>query len=329
LISPSFKLGTCCMIDSDFGYRSTTKTSFMKNKDFNKLWEIWEHNINRTEEALNILCNLESHYHFFRVSSSLFPLATLDDQEIDSFWKDKLPIIKNKISEIGSRILLRSPHFRIVTHPGQFCVPNSKNPQVVQNSIKELQYHYDFMEPFGIPFSINIHLSGKDSESPSRMINTYTNYLSDHLRKVISLENDEKSSSIKTILEVSDKVDCLVCYDIHHEAVFRTFNGEKYYFEILTEDQNNFIEKKWSDKLGLKPTMHLSNRLNRDSIKGDACAHSDFFYDSENWKVLHYLERGWDIEMEAKEKLPATQNFMESLSNMNQIYLESKNESSL
>jgi hypothetical protein len=33
--------------------------------------------------------------------------------------------------------------------------------------------------------------------------------------------------------------------------------------------------------------------------------------------------------MEAKMKLPATQNFMESLSNMNQIYLESKNESSI
>jgi hypothetical protein len=29
--------------------------------------------------------------------------------------------------------------------------------------------------------------------------------------------------------------------------------------------------------------------------------------------------------MEAKDKLPATQNFMESLSDMNKIYLESKN----
>ena len=327
--SPHFKLGTCCMIDNNFGYHSTTKTSFMKNKDFNKLWDIWKFNINKTEEALDILTSLDSHYHFFRVSSSLFPLATLDDNDINSFWKDKLPEIRDMIAKIGEKTLIKSPHFRIVTHPGQFCVPNSKNPPVVQNSINELQYHYDFMEAFGIPFSINIHLSGKDEESPARMINTFNNYLSDDLRRVISLENDEKSSSINTIIDVSEKVDCLVCYDIHHEAVYRTFNNQEYYFEILTEDQNSFIEKKWKDKLGLKPTMHLSNRLNRESIKGQACAHSDFFYDSENWKILYYLERGWDIEMEAKMKLPATQNFMESLSDMNQIYLESKNESSI
>ena len=318
----NFKLGTCCMIDNDFGYRSTTRTAFLKYKDFNKLWEIWQYNIHKTEEALNILSDLDEHYHFFRVSSSLFPLATLDNEEINSFWNDKLPIIKKMISEIGAKILLKSPHFRIVTHPGQFCVPNSKNPPVVENSIRELQYHYDFMEPFGIPFSINIHLSGKDSESPNRMINTYNNYLSDHLKKVISLENDEKSSSIYTILDVSNKIDCLVCYDIHHEAVFRTFNGKEYYFEVLNEDQNIFIEKKWKDKLNLKPTMHLSNRLNLNSIKGDACAHSNHFYDSENWKVLHYLYRGWDLEMEAKDKLPATKSFMESMIQMNSIYLE-------
>ena len=325
-MNPSlFKLGTCCMIDSDFSYRSTTRTAFLKYKDFHKLWEIWEHNIHKTEEALNTLCELDSHYHFFRVSSSLFPLATLDNEEINSFWNHKLPIIKKMISEIGAKILLKSPHFRIVTHPGQFCVPNSKNPEVIQNSIKELQYHYDFMEAFKIPFSINIHLSGKDSESPNRMINTFNNYLSDDLKKVISLENDEKSSSIYTILDVSDKVDCLVCYDIHHEAVFRTFNGKEYYFEILNEDQNVFIEKKWKDKLNLKPTMHISNRLNIDSIKGNACAHSNHFYDSENWKVLHYLYRGWDLEMEAKDKLPATKSFMESMIQMNNIYLENQN----
>ena len=84
-----------------------------------------------------------------------------------------------------------------------------------------------------------------------------------------------------------------------------------------------FIEEGWS-KLGMKPTMHLSNRLHLDSKKGPACAHSDYFYDSENWKVLYYLERGWDIEMEAKHKLPATKGFVDSLINMNKIYLENK-----
>ena len=179
------------------------------------------------------------------------------------------------------------------------------------------------MEALGIPFSINIHLSGKDPESPHRMIKHYSDYFSDRLKRVLSLENDEKSSSIKTIIDVSHKTGCLVCYDIHHEAVHRTFNDKEYYFEILSEDDNLFIEEGWN-KLGMKPTMHLSNRLHLDSKKGLACAHSDYFYDSENWKVLYYLERGWDIEMEAKHKLPATKGFVDSLINMNKIYLENK-----
>jgi len=321
-----FRLGTCCMIDSDFGYRSTTKTSFLKNRDYGRLWEIWESNIRKTGEALDILCDKDDHFHFFRISSSLFPLATLDDPEINSFWKDKYPQIVAMIRVIGDRVKLRDPNFRIVTHPGQFCVPNSKDPRVVQNSINELEYHYDFMEPFGLPFSINVHLSGKDEGSPDRMVNTYQNYLSDRMKRVLSLENDEKSSSISTILDVSAKVDCLVCYDIHHEAVHRTFNGQDYFFRVLGDDQNSFIESKWRDKVGLVPTMHLSNRLHVGSIRGEACAHSDFFYDSENWKMMYYLERGWDVEMEAKEKFPATERFMSSISNMNKVYLESRDE---
>ena len=318
-----FRLGTCCMIDNDFSYRSTTATAFRKYRDYGKLWDIWKNNIDKTGEALEILSDLPELYHFFRVSSSLFPLATLEDAELNSFWNDKLPEIKSKLKVIGQKILLKSPHFRIVTHPGQFCVPNSKNPKVVQNSINELEYHYEFMDAIGIPFSINIHLSGKDPESPNRMINHYRDYFSDRLKRVLSLENDEKSSSIKTIIDVSHKTGCLVCYDIHHEAVHRTFNDKEYYFEILSEDDNLFIEEGWS-KLGMKPTMHLSNRLHLDSKKGPACAHSDYFYDSENWKVLYYLERGWDIEMEAKHKLPATKGFVDSLINMNKIYLENK-----
>ena len=322
-MNSTFKLGTCCMIDSDFGYRSTTRTAFLKYKDYDKLWEIWEHNIRKTEEALNILSDLDEHYHFFRVSSSLFPLATLDNEEINSFWLDKLPLIKKMISEIGAKILLKSPNFRIVTHPGQFCVPNSKNPEVVKNSIKELQYHYDFMEPFGIPFSINVHLSGKDPLAKDRMITNANNDFPDHIKRILSLENDEKCTSIRDIIDVSKKTGLLVCYDIHHEAVYRTFNGQPYFFEILEEDLNSYIEGIWSN-IGMKPTMHLSNRLNLDSIKGNACAHSNHFYDSENWKVLHYLYRGWDLEMEAKDKLPATKQFMESMIKMNTIYLENQ-----
>lgn len=306
----TYRLGTCCMLDVNFGYSSMTAASWNKNKDLDKLWSIWLANINKTQEAIDHLVSLPEVYHFFRVSSSLFPLATLDDPVLQDFWFEKLPIIQTKLLEIGKKTLAVSPNFRIVTHPGQFCVPNSKNPRVVENSIRELNYHYDFMKAFSIPFSINIHLSGKDSDNPNRMLNVYNNYLSDGLRKTLSLENDEKSSSISDLLNVSCKCDILICYDIHHEAVNRTFKGEPYYFSTLSEEDACFIESTWKNKLDLPPTMHISNRANVDSVRMPACAHSDWFYDTENTKLLWFLERGWDCEMEAKQKLPSIKKFI-------------------
>jgi hypothetical protein len=108
------------MIDSDFGYRSTTKTSFLKNRDYGRLWEIWESNIRKTGEALDILCDKDDHFHFFRISSSLFPLATLDDPEISSFWKDRYPEIVNRIKVIGDRVKFVGD--KITLGPANNCV---------------------------------------------------------------------------------------------------------------------------------------------------------------------------------------------------------------
>lgn len=318
MIEPKFKVGTVCMLSKDWGYKSTTAKAFNKDRDFTKLFSIWKYNIERTGEALHFLADRDPHFHFFRVSSSIFPLATLND-ELYSIYLEKLQEWTPLFDDISLSVLSKSPHFRIVTHPGQFCVPNSTNVSVVKNSLRELEYHCLFMEKFKMPWSINIHVSGKDSASAERMVSVANKDLPERTRLHLSLENDEKSSNLEKILSVCQKTSLLPCYDIHHEAVNRTFRGSDYYLDLPNYDILDFIEKRWMDNLSLKPAFHLSNRLVVDSVKGPACAHSDFLYEESNSVTIPLFERGWALEAECKEKHDGVVHFIETLTKKNKI----------
>jgi UV DNA damage repair endonuclease len=307
-----FLIGTCCMIDENFSYRSITAKSFFKNRDYDNLISIWRSNLEKTREGLLFLASQDPHFHFFRLSSSLFPLATLNDE----MWQIYLSYAGEMIARcraIGDEVKALSPNFRIVTHPGQFCVLNSKTQKVIENSIREIRYHVLFMEAFGLPWSINVHLSGKDGDAKDRMIFTLKNDIDTYTVSHLSLENDEKSSSLDTVCEAAAETGCLVTFDVHHEAVNRTFKNLPYKLEICSDDKIQFIESGWKNNLGLTPAFHLSNRLEKDSVRGKACAHSNFFYEEDNKCILPLLERGWCLEAEAKAKLPAGKQLLADL----------------
>ena len=304
-----FKLATCCMIDKNFGYKSTTKKAFLKNKDYKKLVSIWTHNIHKTKEAFNFLLNQPEVYHYFRVSSSIFPLSTLP--EVEQYFYDWFESDGKKLTnDIGKSVLDIDNNFRAVVHPDQFVVVNSKKDSVVQNSIRELEITYLFMENLKIPYNINIHLSGKDPDAKKRSILNHKK-LPSHLAKMISYENDEKSSCIEDILFVCEETEALPCFDIHHEAVFQTFYNQEYKLQTLSDKNISRIEALWK-RTNLSPTFHVSNRLEKNSTKGKACAHSDFLYEKDNDALLPLLKKGWYCEIEAKAKFPAVQQFYEN-----------------
>lgn len=306
------KLATCCLpgVDSQlpkFSYKTMTMKNWTQHHDVARLVDIWKTNISLTEKLLRRLLKLPEQFHYLRVTSDIFPLVTLPD--VWPIYQTHLPELQSSIAAIGAMVKTASPSFRIVTHPGQYCVPNSAHSHVVKNSLIDLQYHYDFMSAFNIPYNINIHCSGKDKTAKERMINILENDMPIHIKSVLSLENDEKSSSITDILDICSKSGVLPCFDIHHQAVHDSFRGsEEYRYTLLSDSDCEFIETAWK-KINMKPTMHISNRLNVGSLKNSACAHSDFLYETENTKMQYYIDKGWDIEIEAKAKLEAVQKF--------------------
>lgn len=313
------KLATCCLPGVDaklpkFSYKSITMKSWTQHHDEKKLVGIWKTNISLTEKLLNRLLALPEQFHYLRVTSDIFPLVTLPD--VWPLYQKHLPELQRDIAEIGKKVKAASPAFRIVTHPGQYTLLNSANPEVNRKAVIDLQYHYDFMSAFSIPFSINIHLgcgpNAKDSTGwISRFVDNYK-AMPEHLQHHLSLENDEKVADIATTIAVHEQTGVALCYDYHHQACYhaKPERGGEYHYYTLSPEQRKTIQASWNH-LNMKPTCHISNVKSITGVWKDLFPHSDFLEDRvfNEQVVADLLLNDWDIEVEAKAKIPAVQKF--------------------
>lgn len=313
------KLGLCCLLGDvaglpKFSYRTMTKTKWEKTRDYETLYSLWLENINKTEWLLNYLSKKEDHFHFLRMSSDLLPLVNLPN--VWDFYLDKRTELQTKLKKIGDQLRLNGKQFRMVMHPGQFTLLNSTRKDVNEKAVIDLQYHYDMVSAIGFPYSINIHLGAgpsKDDQTGyiSRFIDNWEK-LPDYLKNCLSIENDEKVCDLRTLIEIREKADIIICYDHHHQACYlanKERKGRYEYYEIGKEE-TDIISKSW-EKTGMRPTSHLSNAKNKDKTWKDYFSHSDYLYDLDfNRKVVEYsLLNNFDVECEAKAKLPAVEKF--------------------
>jgi len=88
-------------------------------------------------------------------------------------------------------------------HPDQFCSITSDRPDVVDKSIKELEFHAKFLDSIGLPKNhdcpINIHLSSipktKTVDQVVSQVADVLNRLSDSVRSRLVFENNDKPNS--------------------------------------------------------------------------------------------------------------------------------------
>ena len=106
-----------------------------------KLDSIIKSNLENLKEI--IIYNIKNNIHFYRLTSKLIPLAT--HKEINFEYIEKYKKYYGNIST-----LINKYNIRVDTHPDQFCVLNSTNKEVVENSIKILDYHYNILKALGV-----------------------------------------------------------------------------------------------------------------------------------------------------------------------------------
>lgn len=304
------KLGFACKyIDyrgkQPFASRSVNFSQLSKLDDqqqIDKLIEIAGHNVAALFSMVEHVGQQRPDLRMFRITSDLFPLFTHPKVE-HLYQQHVLPLVAPVLKACG--IVARRRGVRLSFHPGQFTVLASDKPHVVENSIRELEYHTWCAVQMGYgrtfqDFKINIHLSGAGGASEFRR-----NFgrLSPECRKMLTVENDEVSSSIEQCLTLADI--CPVVLDIHHHWVMSN--------EYI-QPRDGRVQQVIDSWRGVRPTMHFSvsrpefvpsdtlpdqNKLS--VARGKLRAHSDYYHnDAVNKWALSFDQ--FDVMCESKAK---------------------------
>ena len=281
-----------------------------------KLWDLMVGNIESTRKLVERVGKLDEQLRMVRISSDILPVYTQSDWSY--FWQrsDTRNYLEKAFLQVGE--LARSNGVRLSFHPGQFTVLASDNPDIVQRSIEEFEYHADMTRYMGYgkqfqDFKINVHISGRQGPDGIRKV---LGQLSPEARNCITIENEENAHGLDNCLAISDIVPIVL--DIHHHWV-----REGEYIDPKDSRVQRVIES-WR---GVRPTLHYS--LSREDILLDHCpntlpdhallleaghkkqklrAHSNFYWNipANEW-ALSFWETH-DIMCESKAKNLASFN---------------------
>jgi len=290
----------------------TTLTWLRNNRDKaeDKMLEVMTKNITNTFNLVKQVATLPPALRMVRLTSDMMTGYTHDDWAY--FYK--LPDVRNEMERLFAPIgdFARANDVRLSFHPGQFTVLASDNPNIVNNSIKEFEYHVDMARAMGYgkqfqDFKINVHISGRNGPQG---IKDVLGRLTPEARNTITIENDEMSWGLDASLELVD--DLALVLDIHHHWVKE---GE------YIQPQDDRIKRVIDSWRGVRPAMHysvsredylvdhdttvtpdLNMLLESGHKKQKLRAHSDFYWNDavNQWAVSH---NEWaDIMCESKAK---------------------------
>lgn len=276
------RLGYACISNAINQTSSSpyTYNEYLSKGNIEKLDDVIVSNLDGLRNIIEY--NVKNNIHFYRMSSKIIPLATKDDVCFDYIdkYSDRYKIISKIIKE---------NNMRVDFHPDQFCVLNSTKSEIVKNTIKILEYHYNLLNVLDIEDKVLIlHVGssvlGKDN-SIRRFINNFRK-LPDYLKETIVIENDDKIFNVSDVCFISDVLDIPVVLDYHHHIC----NKSK--MDIMK------IFNSWGNRV---PKVHFSSPKNSKDFR----SHSDYI-DSDSFiafiEVIKKYDIDVDIMIEAKAK---------------------------
>jgi UV DNA damage endonuclease len=301
------KLGLCCISeilkDDNHAFQTLTRTYFnkMKREDaLIKLRAIASNNFTVTRLVIEHCQKIRiSHY---RLSSSLLPLVTCSETFPDyrfeqSLYKcdafDNLKACVQKALKNG---------FSFSSHPGQFVVLGSTKPDVVEASIRELEFHARLHDALGLPQNhsnpINIHVgcSPQNGETIDEFVaRFYEGYfkLSYSVRNRLTLENDDKGVFNCENLYNTFGENFVLCYDNLHNIINPSAECGKFWREKYQTTWNNFT-----------PIFHWSEGLENNAKRSHTEFVSHFPVDFEGFSGI--------LEVEVKMKDKAILQFLKN-----------------
>ena len=276
-----------------------------------RLWDIMVHNIQSYWNLINYVGGLPNELRMVRLGSDVLPVYT--EPTWSYFWRkpDVRKYCETNFANVGAKA--RELDVRLSMHPGQFTVLASDNPDIVDRSVEEFEYHTDVIRWMGYgrtfqDFKCNVHISGR--QGPAGIKHAVNKRLSPEARNSITIENDENKWGLEHSLELVDT--CALVLDIHHH-----WCREGEYIK-RTDDRFTRVIDSWR---GVRPVIHYSvsredllinqnpeilpdmqTLLEQGYKKGKLRAHSDYMWNNavNDW-ALSFLQDA-DIMVESKAK---------------------------
>ncbi|WP_078382401.1 UV DNA damage repair endonuclease UvsE [Sutcliffiella halmapala] len=218
--------------------------------------------VTNLENCLRLLRhNIANDIRFFRFSSKLIPLA--DHEELKD-WKYMRPL-KGILQEIGAYI--KENPMRVDFHPNHFVLLNSKDKDILNQSIKTLSMHRSILMGMGIPQKHRcvLHIGGGYGDKELALEQFIHNYalVPQALQEMLILENDDTTFHLQDALYVCEKLNVPLVFDYHHHLAY--FNNEKW-----EEDWSRVVNTWEYSPLPIK--MHISSPREGKNFR----AHADY-----------------------------------------------------
>lgn len=295
-LANSVRLGYACIsaiMQEEGVYTSRTLSLATLHKHgIDKAKELANQNLDDLWRIINY--NERSGIRFYRITSNLFP--HMENPRHDKNEKYDIKFAKRKLAKIGK--LAKSYGHRLSMHPGQYAQLGSVNPEVVQQSFRDLKLHADILSAMGLSPTetdsvIIIHGGGHFGSKTDTLERWYEHFakLDKYIRDFIVIENDDYIYSVEDLLPFCEKYNIPLCLDFFHDEC----NPSK----LNPRDPKVFsrVMNIWKHR-NIKPKIHISNQR-PDSRLG---SHSDCIENIPQDILDLCYEHSVDIMLEVKHK---------------------------
>jgi UV DNA damage endonuclease len=283
--------------------QTMTFAQFNRIKDreaaIRKLERIAESNL---ENCLRLLKhNVGNEIHFFRFSSRLIPLAN-HEELLD--WNFLRPL-KEPLKQLAN--FIKQHPMRLDFHPDHFVVLNTPDKDILKNAIKTLIMHEGLLKGMEIDTEHRcvLHVGGgyEDKEMALEQFIHNWAYIPPSIQKMIMLENDDTTFTVKETLYLCEKLGIPMIFDYHHHLA----NHES---EEWLQDWERIVATWKPSPLPVK--MHISSPRSEKEFR----AHADYVDAKMFLKFLSEVKGSVSeihCMIEAKQKDAALFRLMEDL----------------
>lgn len=249
--------------------------------------------------------NKENNVNFFRMSSEIFPFISHPDYHYQLDFAEEL------LYDVGKKA--NENKIRLTFHPGQFNQLSSHRPEVVKNTISDLNCHNQILEKINADKQSVLVLHGGSKQGGKKeamkRFCTHFSSLPEELRTRIVLENCEMCYSIDDLLPVCQKLRIPLVLDYHHHSI-NPGNTP------IRKNMQNIL-KTWEYK-SIKPKFHLSQSP-PDVKESDSIIkrrkHSDFIT-LDHFENIDFPNISFDLMLETKSKEQSVKKIKEFYQNI-------------